>query len=90
MRGMVQPYFTGSVETNWKQTQVDPRDFAPPGYSVASLGAGAGRVMPRGLLTVDLSIRNVFDTQYRSFMSRYKQYALAPGRVVSLKVTTPL
>lgn len=89
-RGLVQPYFTASMETNWKQTQIDPRDFAPPGYSVASLGAGAGRIMPRGLLTVDLSVKNVFNTHYRSFMSRYKQYALAPGRVVTLRVTTPL
>ena len=89
-RGIVQPYFTANVETNWKQTRIDPRDFAPPGYSVASLGAGAGRIMPRGLLTIDLSVKNVFDTHYRSFMSRYKQYALAPGRVMTLKVTTPL
>ena len=88
--GLVQPYFTANVETNWKQTRTDPRDFAPPGYSVASLGAGAGRIMPRGLLTVDLSVKNVFDTHYRSFMSWYKQYALAPGRVVTLRVTTPL
>jgi outer membrane receptor protein involved in Fe transport len=89
-RGVVQPYFTATAESNWKQTRIDPRDVAPPGYTVASIGAGAGRVMPRGLLTVDLSVKNVFDTQYRSFMSRYKEYALAPGRVVTLKVTTPL
>jgi iron complex outermembrane receptor protein len=89
-RGVVQPYFTATAESNWKQTRIDPRDVAPPGYTVASIGAGAGRVMPRGLLTVDLSVKNVFDTQYRSFMSRYKEFALAPGRVVTLKVTTPL
>jgi outer membrane receptor protein involved in Fe transport len=89
-RGIVQPYFTASMETNWKQTRIDPRDFAPPGYSVASFGAGAGRIMPRGLLTVDLSVKNVFNTHYRSFMSRYKAYALAPGRVVTLRVTTPI
>jgi iron complex outermembrane receptor protein len=88
--GLVQPYVTANVETNWKQTRTDPRDFSPPGYSVASLGAGAGRIMPRGLFTVDLTVKNVFDTHYRSFMSRYKQYALAAGRVVTLRVTTPL
>jgi len=88
--GTVNPYLSASVETNFRQTRTDPRDFAPPGYSVTSLGAGVGRMMPRGVLTVDLSVKNLFDTQYRSFMSRYKEYALAPGRVVSLRVTTPL
>ena len=90
LRGVVQPYLAASFETNWKQTRTDPRDFAPPGYTVASLGAGAGRVFPRGLMTVDLSVKNVFDAHYRSFMSRYKEYALAPGRVVTLRITTPL
>lgn len=88
--GTVNPYLSASVETNLKQTRTDPRDFAPPGYSVASLGAGVGRMMPRGVLTVDLSVKNLFDTRYRSFMSRYKEYALAPGRVVSLRVAAPL
>ncbi|HEX5577282.1 MAG TPA: TonB-dependent receptor, partial [Gemmatimonadaceae bacterium] len=90
LRGVVQPYVTANFETNWKQTRTDPRDFAPPGYTVSSLGAGAGRVLPRGLMTVDLSVKNVFDAHYRSFMSRYKEYALAPGRVVTLRITTPL
>ncbi len=89
-RGVVNPYLTASIETNWKQTRLDPRDFAPAGYSVGSLGAGAGRMMSRGVLTVDLSVKNVMNTHYRSFMSRYKEYALAPGRVVTLRVTTPL
>ena len=46
--------------------------------------------MPRGALTVDLSLRNVFNTRYRSFMSRYKEFADAPGRALVLRVTTPL
>jgi hypothetical protein len=30
----------------------------------------------------------VFDTRYRSFMSRYKAYALAPGRAVVVRLST--
>lgn len=88
--GAVNPYLSATVETNWKQTRIDPRDVAPRGYSIASLGAGIGRVVPRGVLTIDISAKNLFDTQYRSFMSRYKEYALGPGRVFALKVATPL
>lgn len=89
-RGVVNPYLTANIETNAQQTRLDPRDFAPPGYSVAALGAGAGRMMSRGVLTIDLSVKNVMNSHYRSFMSRYKEYALAPGRVMTLRVTTPL
>ena len=88
--GLINAYFNANAETNWKQTRIDPRDVAPPGSTIASVGAGVGRLMPRGVLTVDLSMKNVFDTQYRSFMSRYKEFALGPGRVVVLRVTTSI
>jgi outer membrane receptor protein involved in Fe transport len=87
---MVNPYASLNVETNMQQSRIDPRDFAPPGYTTAGIGTGFGYLVPRGVLTVDLSVRNVLDTSYRSFMSRYKRYALAPGRMLVLRVTTPL
>src|ERR687889_213076 len=76
--------------TNARQTRVDPRDIAPPGYTVTSFSAGFTRFVPRGALTVDLSLRNAFDVRYRSFMSRYKEFALSPGRALVLRVTTAL
>jgi outer membrane receptor protein involved in Fe transport len=84
------PYVTASAETNLRQTRIDPRDVAPPGYTIVSLGAGATRLVPRGAITVDLSLRNALNTSYRSFMSRYKEFALAPGRTLVVRVTTPL
>jgi len=90
-RGAVRaPYMTMSGETNARQTRLDPRDVGPPGYTTATLGGGFTYVVPRGAVTVDLSIRNLFDVRYRSFMSRYKEFALAPGRTLVLRVTTPL
>jgi len=73
-----------------RQTRIDPRDFAPPGSTIAGLSTGVGYLTPRGVLTVDVSLRNAFNTSYRSFMSRYKAFALAPGRMLVLRVTTPL
>lgn len=89
-RELVNPYFNASVEVNRKQTRIDPRDVAPAGYSVTSFGAGIGRIVPRGVLSLDLSLKNAFNTEYRSFMSRYKEFALAPGRILTLRVTSPL
>ena len=81
-------YLSVTGETNARQTRLDPRDLGPPGYTIASLGAGFSRLVPRGALTVDLTVRNVLDARYRSFMSRYKAFADGPGRSVVLKVTT--
>ena len=83
-------YVSVTAETNARQTRIDPRDVAPPGYTITSLGAGFTRLVPRGPVTVDLSVRNAFNVRYRSFMSRYKQFADGPGRAVVLRVSTPL
>jgi len=33
-------------------------------------------------------MRNALDTPFRSFMSRYKEFADGPGRMVVVRVTT--
>jgi hypothetical protein len=38
----------------------------------------------RGVLFVDLSVTNLFNSRYRDFMSRYKEFARAAGLKVSL------
>jgi iron complex outermembrane receptor protein len=84
------PYVTAQVEGNARQTRLDPRDLGPPGYTLLNLGAGFTRPTARGVLSVDLSVRNALDTEYRSFLSRYKAFASGPGRAVVLRVATGL
>jgi len=36
-----------------------------------------------------LRAENLFDVAYRNHLSRYKDYALNPGRNVALKVSLP-
>jgi len=88
--GVPAPYLALSAETNARQSRIDPRDMAPPGYTLATLSAGATKLVPRGALMVDLTVRNLFDVRYRSFMSRYKQFALGAGRSVVLRAGVPL
>jgi outer membrane receptor protein involved in Fe transport len=83
------PYVTLSAESNARQTRLDPRDLAPPAYTLLHLGAGFTRPTPRGHITVDLSLRNALDTEYRNFLSRYKAFALGPGRALVLRLSTP-
>jgi iron complex outermembrane receptor protein len=88
--GLHGAYLTASAEHDARQGRLDPRDVAPPGYTLASIGAGASRVLPRGPLTLDLSVRNLLDVRHRSFMSRYKEFADGPGRAVTVRLGAPL
>ena len=40
------------------------------------------------VLSVDVQARNLFNTRYASFLSRYKAYALDGGRNIILRVAT--
>ena len=82
------PWLSVQGEQNWRQSRLDPRDVAPAGYSLLHFGAG-GTVMAGGrVLIVDFAMRNALDTRFRSFMSRYKEFADGPGRMLVLRVTT--
>lgn len=85
---ILRPWLSLQGERNWRQTRVDPRDVAPPGYTLWQLGAGGTVLAGARVLVVDLAVRNVFDTRFRNFMSRYKEFADGPGRAVLLRVTT--
>lgn len=79
-----------SSEWNAQQTRTFRNDFAPTGWNVVSASAGFSRLTPRGLVHVDVSVRNLFDTRYRDFMSRYKVFADAAGRAFLLRVSADL
>jgi iron complex outermembrane recepter protein len=90
-RGNVRGLFLSLTgETNAKQARLDPRDVAPPGYSLLSAATGFTIMVPRGAVTVDLSLRNATNVRYRDFMSRYKTFALSPARSLILRLTSPL
>jgi iron complex outermembrane receptor protein len=82
------PYLSVGGESNAKQTRVDPEDFAPEGYTLVHLGAGFGLPLTSRLLGFDFQLRNVFDKAYANFLSRYKTYALDPGRNFIVRVST--
>ena len=89
-RGLQGLYLTASAEHDARQSRLDPRDVAPPAYTLAALGAGFVRLLPRGPVTVDVTLRNLFDVRHRSFMSRYKEFADGPGRALVLRLGAPL
>jgi hypothetical protein len=53
-------------------SKLDPNDIAPAGYTLANVGAGVALATGPRLVHVDVTLRNAFDKQYQSFLSRYK------------------
>ncbi|HEU5303153.1 MAG TPA: hypothetical protein VFU40_00795, partial [Gemmatimonadales bacterium] len=81
-------YLSLGGESNARQTRVDPEDFAPEGYSLANVAGGFVMALGSRSVAVDLQVKNLFDKAYASFLSRYKSYALDPGRNFIARVTT--
>jgi iron complex outermembrane receptor protein len=71
-----------------EQARLDPADTPVGAYTLAHAEAGVALALGEHPLTIDLGVRNLFDRAYRDFMSRFKAYALAPGRNVTLRVGT--
>lgn len=80
-------YLAVTGEWNARQSRVFRRDFAPPAWQLYSASAGSSFLTPRGLVFVDVTVKNLLDARYRDFMSRYKEFADAAGRAVVLRVS---
>jgi iron complex outermembrane receptor protein len=81
------PYLNLGGETNVRQSRLDPEDFGPEGYTTVQAGAGVELALGGQRFNLDLLARNLFDTEYTSFMSRYKLYAPDPGRNITVRVS---
>ena len=77
----------GDVEFNQKQTRLNPEDFATDGYTLVNLDLSYERLLRRRPTRFDLLVRNAFNTTYRDYLSRFKEFSPAPGVNVILKVS---
>ena len=74
------------VEINSEQTRLGPFDTATDGYTLLGLDAGIARRLGSHPIRFDVRVRNVTDKAYKSFLSRYKSFALDPGRNVLIRL----
>jgi iron complex outermembrane recepter protein len=90
------PYLSLGGETNARQTRLDPSEaeffaqsgYQSQGYTLVNLGAGFTLPTGKNGVRVDFTLRNVLDKKYADFLSRYKTYALDPGRNLTVRVST--
>jgi len=80
-------YASAEVEVATRQTRLNPLDVATAAYTVLNLSGGFVRPMLGRVGRVDLTIRNTTNVSYRSFLSRYKEFALDPSRNVVVRIS---
>lgn len=78
----------GEVEAIARQSRLDVNDLATDGYTLVNLDADAEHMFGKREVRFDLRVRNAGNAAYRDFLSRYKQFALDPGRNIALRIST--
>lgn len=86
--GVPLAYLSAAVEGVARQTHAAENEFAPPAYATLDLGAGAEGRIARRVLRMDVQVRNATNTAYRSFLSRYKEFALEQGTSLVLRLSS--
>jgi iron complex outermembrane receptor protein len=76
-----------------EQDQVPPNtiySLPTDGYALVNVEAGLTELHLGGLaLDAVLAVRNVFDTRYRDYLSRYRLFVDDPGRDIVVRLTLP-
>jgi iron complex outermembrane receptor protein len=80
-------YAGAEIEVTTRQTRLNPLDMPTGGYTLLNLSAGIVRPLFGRVCRVDITVRNATNASYRSFLSRYKEFALDPGRNVVLRIS---
>lgn len=79
-------YAGAEVENVASPERLNPLDLAVDGYTLVHLSAGVRGVWLGREVGLDLRVKNVGNVEYRDFLSRYKAFALNPGRDVVLRL----
>ncbi|MEO5589114.1 MAG: TonB-dependent receptor [Gemmatimonadaceae bacterium] len=82
------PFAGVEVEHNARQSRPGPDDFVTGGYSLVNIDAGFQHSLFGKPARFDVALRNAANREYRSFLSRYKEFASEPGRSLIVRVST--
>jgi len=82
--------FGVEVEHIADQTRLGPNDVPTGAYALVHLDGGVKKQLGGRTYQLDLRVRNLADKAYRSFLSRYKEFALDPGRNIVVRLSTGL
>lgn len=86
---LLNPYIKLGTKTVSAQNDVDILESKTAGYTLLSAGIGFDLSLAGSLASIDLSIDNLAGTKYVDHLSRYKGYAMNPGRSFNLQLNVP-
>ena len=72
--------FAVNIDMYARPTRLNPLDIPTAGYALLHLSVGANLRFFGRNVRGDMSLRNALDQRYKSFLSRYKEFAFDPGR----------
>jgi outer membrane receptor protein involved in Fe transport len=81
-------FISGEVEHTMKQDRPNSQDVVTDGYTLVNFDVGIQQRLFGRAARIDLGLRNITNTSYRDFLSRYKEFALDPGRNIILRIST--
>jgi iron complex outermembrane recepter protein len=83
------PYIRLSAKIVSAQDETDPLEAKTDGYTLLNGGIGFDLEFAKSVASIDLSVTNIADSRYVDHLSRYKSYALNPGRSFNLQLSVP-
>lgn len=79
-------YLSVEGEKFWTQRRLSTFDLATDGYQLLHFGAGIEKRVASRPMRLDVRVRNAGNVSYRDFLSRYKEFALNPGRNIVVRL----
>jgi iron complex outermembrane receptor protein len=86
---LANPYVSFNTKMVLAQNRIEAYETKTGGYALFDVGIGAEIPLGADQINIDLVVENLFDKAYRDHLSRYKAYALNPGRNIMLKASLP-
>ena len=83
------PYFSFSAKIVSPQNNVDRFETITNGYTLFNAGLGFDFIFAKTIASIDFNVENLADTKYVDHLSRFKSFAMNPGRSINLKLTIP-
>ena len=87
--GFKMPYCYVHTTLVARQNRPGPFETASPPYTLVDAGVGGILALGTTDIALDLAVQNLLDRSYYDHLSRYKNFALNPGRNLLLKASVP-
>ena len=80
--------FSMDVDAYARPKRLNPLDIPTAGYALLHLGGGTDVRLFGRAMRLDISVRNALNQRYKSFLSRYKEFAFDPGRNLIVRLSS--